>query len=109
MEIYFNELSIFPKASTEDESKEKIIQLLYLMKVLREYDITILRTYDGFYSEDLGENYNLSSFLNDSSVSVELKTLLMTIVRNPTIDDIESNEADIFLNTKYETLNHKGE
>lgn len=109
MEIYFNELSISPKASTKDESKEKIIQLLHLMKALREYDITILRAYDGFYSEDLGADYSLSSFLNDSSVSVELKTLLMTIVRNPTIDNIESNEAEIFLNTKYVTLNHKEE
>jgi len=109
MEIYFNELSVSPKASTKDESKKKIIQLLYLMKALREYDITILRTYDGFYSEDLGADYNLSSFLNDSSVTLELRTLLMTIVRNPTIDNIESNEAEIFINTKYETLNHKEE
>lgn len=109
MEIYFNELSVSPKASIKDESKEKIIQLLYLMKALRKYNITILRTYDGFYNEDLGEGYNPSSFLNDDSVSLELRTLLMTIVRNPTIDNIESNEAEIFVNTKYETLNHKGE
>lgn len=109
MEIYFNELSLSPKASTKDESKDKIIQLLYLMKALREYDITVLRAYDGFYSEDLGAGYNLSYFINDSSVTLELRTLLMTIVRNPTIDNIESNEAEIFINTKYETLNHKGE
>jgi|GEM_PF-1147117 len=109
MEIYFNELSVSPEASTKEESKEKIVQLLYLMKALREYDITILRTYDGFYSEDLGADYSLSSFLNDSSVSVELKTLLMSIVKNPIIDDIESNESEIFVNTKYETLNHNGE
>ncbi|MDM1047227.1 Txe/YoeB family addiction module toxin [Sphingobacterium hotanense] len=108
MEIYFNELSVAPKASTKDESKEKIIQLLYLMKALRKYDITILRTYDGFYNEDLGAGYNPSSFLNDGSVSLELRTLLMTIVRNPTIDNIESNESEIFVNTKYETLNHNG-
>lgn len=106
MEIYFNELSILPNAPTPDASREKVVQLLEVMKKLRQYDINVLRTFDGFYAEDLGGNYNFSSFLNDDTVKRDLKILLQSIIKNPCIPEIDSYEAEMFVNTQYDTLNH---
>ena len=106
MEIYFNELSAFPKAESIDASRNKVLELLSVMKNLREYDINILRTHDGFYAEDLGCNYTFLSFLEDGTVRRDLKILLQSIIKNPIIPDIDSYEAEMFINTKYDTLNY---
>jgi Txe/YoeB family toxin of toxin-antitoxin system len=107
MEIYFNELSIKPTAQTVEASKEKVIGLLLLMKQLKQYEINVLRTFDGFYAEDLGCNYSFSSFLYDDTVNRDLKILLQSIIiKNPCFPDIDTYEAEMFVNTKYETKNH---
>lgn len=106
MEIYFNELSAFPKAESIDASRNKVLELLSVMKNLREYDINILRTHDGFYAEDLGCSYTFSSFLTDETVRRDMKILLQSIIKNPTIPDLDTYEAEMFINTKYETLNY---
>lgn len=106
MEIYFNELSIQPQAQNVEASKAKVLELLSVMKQLRQCEINVLRTFDGFYAENLGVNYSFSSFLNDSSVARDLKILLQSIIKNPCIPEIDSYEAEMFVNTKYETLNH---
>jgi Txe/YoeB family toxin of toxin-antitoxin system len=106
MEIYFNELSIQPNTQTVEASKEKVMELLSVMKQLRQYDINILRTFEGFYAEDLGSNYSFSSFLNDDTVKRDLKILVQSIIRNPCIPEVDSYEAEMFVNTKYDTLNH---
>lgn len=109
MEIYFNELSIQPKTHTVEASREKVLKLLSVMKQLRQHDINVLRTFDGFYAEDLGDNYSFSSFLNDTSVTRDLKILLQSIIKNPCIPEDDCYEAEIFVNTKFETLNHRSQ
>lgn len=106
MEIYFNELSIQPNSATLEDSKSKVLNLLHTMKALREYDIRALRTYDGFFGEDLGGGYTFTSFLTDITVKRDLKILLQSIIKNPIMPDLDSYEAEMFINTKYETLNH---
>jgi toxin YoeB len=106
MEIYFNELSIKPTSTTLDASRQKVMELLNVMKLLKEYDVTALRTFEGFYAEDLGCNYTFSSFLTDEIVKRDLKILLQSIIKNPTIPDLDSYEAEMFINNKYDTLNH---
>ena len=106
MEIYFNELSIQPNAQTVDASREKVMELLAVMKQLRLYGINVLRTFERFYAEDLGCNYSFSTFLNDNKVKRDFKTLLTSIIKNPCIPDTDSYEAEMFINTQYNTLNH---
>ncbi|HTJ52342.1 MAG TPA: Txe/YoeB family addiction module toxin [Cyclobacteriaceae bacterium] len=106
MEVFFNELAINPVAISVEASRNKVLNLLSTMKALREYDITVLRTYDGFFGEDLGCGYTFSSFLNDNAVRRDLKILLQSLIKNPVIPDSESYEAEMFINTKYETLDH---
>lgn len=109
MEIYFNELSIKPTSTSVNASRQKVMELLSVMKSLKEFEITALRTYEGFYAEDLGCNYSFSSFLSDDTVRRDLKILLQSIIKNPSIPDIDSDEAEMFVNTKYETLNYQHE
>ena len=106
MEIYFNELSIKPNSQTVAISRQKVMELLAVMKELRQHDINVLRTFEGFYAADLGCNYSFSSFLNDDTVKRDLKILLQSIIKNPCIPEIESYEAEMFVNTTYDTLNH---
>ena len=106
MEIYFNELAVNPVALSVEDSRNKVLNLLNTMKALREHDITVLRTYDGFFGEDLGCGYTFSSFLNDPEVRRDLKVLLHSLVKNPIIPDADSYEAEMFINTQYETLDH---
>ena len=106
MEIYFNELSVNPNSASIEDSRNKVLNLLTTMKALREHDITVLRTYDGFFGEDLGGGYTFSSFLNDTEVRRDLKILLQSIIKNPTIPDADSYEAEMFVNTQYDTLDH---
>lgn len=109
MEIYFNELSLMPQSSSIEESRAKIVMLIQTMKALQEYDFTILRSHDNFYSEDLGLGYTCSQFVNDPNVSMNLKVLLLSVVKNPFIADEDSNEAEMFVVNKFETINHNGD
>lgn len=109
MEIFYNELSNRPLAPNQEESRGRIFQLLDTMKSLREYDINIMRTHDGFYAEQLSEDYTFSSFFGDPSVSMDLKLLLRTIVANPFIEDDESYEAEQFITNTFNTQNQENE
>lgn len=73
MEIFYNELSNRPLAGNQEDARSRILELLNTMKNLREYDINIMRTHNGFYAEYLSEDYTFSNFLSDSSVSRDLK------------------------------------
>lgn len=108
MEIYFNELSILPKCSNKAESREKIITLLETMKALKEYDFNILRTHNTFFAEELCNDYSFSSFIIDPEVKDSLKLLLRSIVKNPFIADEGSQEAEVFILNKFETVDHIG-
>ncbi len=109
MEIFYNELSSHPLAANQEEAKARIIILLETMKSLREYDINIMRTHDGFYAELLSEGYSFSNFFGDPSVSMDLKILLRTIVANPFIEDTDSYEAELFVSNTFKTQNHNNE
>lgn len=109
MEIFFNELSILPKVNSIDSARQKITILLETMKSLKEFDFNVLRTHDNFYGENLGSGYTFSSYINDPDVSNVHKLLLRTIVKNPFIADEDSLEAEMFVNNKFETINHSGD
>lgn len=108
MEIYFNELSLLPQSISIEESRDKIVTLIQTMKALKEYDFTILRSHDNFYSEDLGSGYTCSKFVNDLNVPDNLRILLLSVVKNPFIADEDSNEAEMFVVNKFESINHEG-
>ncbi|WP_206430314.1 type II toxin-antitoxin system YoeB family toxin [Flavobacterium ustbae] len=108
MEIFFNELSVFPTVGTNDLARKKIIALLETMKSLKEFGFNILRVHDNFYGENLSSDYTFSSFFNDSEVSNVQKLLLMSLVKNPFIADEDSFEAEMFINNKFETIDHLG-
>jgi Txe/YoeB family toxin of toxin-antitoxin system len=76
------------------------------MKDLRQQNVNVLRTFGDFYAEDIGCNYSFSSFINDNTVTRDLKTLLQSIIKNPCVPDDDSYEAEMFVNTKFDTLNH---
>lgn len=109
MEIFYNELSNQPLASNKEEAKDRIIALLKTMKSLREYDITIMRTHNNFFAEQLSDDYTIGSFFGDSEVSRELKLLLKTITANPFIEDDDSYEAEMFITNTFTTQNEINE
>lgn len=109
MEIFYNELSNCPLAANQEEAKSRILQLLDVMKKLRDFDINIMRTHDGFYAEKLSEDYSFASFFGDLSISNNLKLLLRTIVVNPFIEDDQSYEAEQFITNTFTTQNHKND
>lgn len=108
MEVFFNELSIHPQCTDKETAKGRIMNILHLMKALKEHNINILRTYPNFYIEDLGGGYSVNSFLTDQDVKRDLKTLLLTIVKNPYIPEADSYEAEVFINNRFETNDHAG-
>ncbi|HRP16519.1 MAG TPA: Txe/YoeB family addiction module toxin [Ginsengibacter sp.] len=109
MEIFYNELSNRPLAANQEGARKRIIGILETMKSLREYDINVMRTHNGFYAEQLSEDYSFGSFFGDTSVSMDLKILLRTIVANPFIEDDESYEAEQFLTNTFTTNNQDNE
>ncbi|MEN5195762.1 Txe/YoeB family addiction module toxin [Sphingobacterium faecium] len=108
MEIFFNELSIKPLSSNKEESKEKINSLLIMMKALREFNITVLRADENFWITDLGDEFTLSHFLNDPSISFEIKVLLQSIIVYPFIRDEADEEVDSYINNSFKTKDHEG-
>ena len=94
MEVFYNELSSRPLADNNDEAKSRVLGLLNTMKSLRDFDINIMRTHNGFYAEQISEEYTFGSFFGDTSVSIDLKLLLRTIVANPFIEDEDSYEPE---------------
>lgn len=108
MEIFFNELSIYPAVNSINLAREKITTLLETMKTLKEFDFNVLRTHDNFYGDDLGCDYTFSSYINDPEISTVHKLLLRTLVKNPFIADEETLEAEMFILNRFETLTHSG-
>lgn len=109
MEVFYNELSSLPIAENCIEAKSRILRLLDTMKSLRDFDINIMRTHNGFYAEQISDDYTFGSFFGDTSVSESLKLLLRTIVANPFIEDDESDEADQFIINSFTTINHENQ
>jgi Txe/YoeB family toxin of toxin-antitoxin system len=109
MEIFYNELSSHPLAANQEAAKARIIILLETMKSLREHDINIMRTHDGFYADQISKDYSFSNFFGDPLVSIDLKILLRTIVANPFIEDTDSYEAELFITNTFNTQNHNNE
>lgn len=109
MEIFYNELSNQPLSANSEEAKSRIMTLLATMNSLREYDINIMRTHDGFYAEQLAENYSMANFFGDPTVSWDLKLLLRTVVANPYIEDTASYEAELFISNTFNSTNHSGD
>ena len=105
MEVFYNELSNRPLAKNQDEAKSRILGLLNTMKSLRDFDINIMRTHSGFYAEQISDDYTFGSFFGDTSVSMDLKLLLRTIVANPFIEDDDSYEAEQFITNTFSTKN----
>jgi toxin YoeB len=79
------------------------------MKILRDFDINIMRTHNGFYAEQISDDYTFGSFFGDTSVSIDLKLLLRTIVANPFIEDDDSYEAEQFVTNSFTTKDHENQ
>lgn len=109
MEVFYNELSSRPLADNNDEAKSRVLGLLNTMKSLRHFDINIMRTHNGFYAEQISDDYTFGSFFGDTSVSMDLKLLLRTIVANPFIEDDDSYEAEQFVTNAFTTKNHENQ
>lgn len=105
MEVFYNELSSRPLTENHDEARSRVLGLLNTMKSLRDFDINIMRTHNGFYAEQISDDYTFGSFLGDTSVSMDLKLLLRSIVANPFIEDDDSYEAEQFVTTTFSTKN----
>ena len=109
MDVFYNELSNRPLATNKEEAKGRILTLLETLKSLWDFDINIMRTHDGFYAELLSDDYSFSSFFGDSTVNIDLKILLKTVVANPYIEDDDSYEADLFISNTFNTQNQNDE
>ena len=106
MEIFYNELSREPIAQNRKDAKQKVVALLETLKSLREKDINVMRTHDGFYADMISSDYSITDFYNDPSVSNTLKLLLRTVAVNPFICDEDSYEAEIFVVNVFSAKNH---
>ena len=108
MEVFYNELSSRPLVDNHNEAKSRVLGLLNTMKSLRDFDINIMRTHNDFYAEQISEEYTFGSFSGDTSVSMDLKLLLRTIVANPFIEDEDLSEPcsdlNLISNLNYHTL-----
>ncbi|AQX90583.1 MULTISPECIES: Txe/YoeB family addiction module toxin [Elizabethkingia] len=104
MEIYFNEVSIEPKASTKNDSKNRILEVLQIMKYLNTKDIRVLRIDQITFASDLGDDYSISNFIADNSVDVNLRILLQSILAYPVIEN--DDQLENFVNSNYEIENH---
>jgi hypothetical protein len=103
MEVFFNELSCNPLSSNSVHAKNKIKNLLLTLKALRKDDFNIMRTSTSIYTLNLSSDYTFTHFLNDQTVSRDLKSLFMGVTKTPYIEDDNSNEAEVFVLTNFKT------
>lgn len=109
MEVFYNELSSRPLADNNDDARSRVLGLLDTMKSLRDYDINIMRTHDGFFAEQISHDYTFGSFFCDTSVNNNLQLLLRTIVANPFIEDDNSDEVEQFVVNSFTAKNHENQ
>lgn len=69
MEVFYNELSSRPLAENHEVAIARVLGLLETMKSLREFGITIMRSHDGFYAEQISCDYTFVNFIHDTSIS----------------------------------------
>lgn len=109
MEVFYNELSSNPLGVNSEEARSRVFGLLKTMKSLREFDINIMRTNDGFYAEHLSDDYTIGNFFGDPLVGKDLKILLRTIVANPFIEEDDSYEAEQFITNSFKTKDQENQ
>ncbi|NVK64983.1 MAG: type II toxin-antitoxin system YoeB family toxin [Flavobacteriales bacterium] len=108
MEVFFNELSTLPKFDSITSARSKIIELLETMKQLKTQEFNVLRAPNNFFAIELFSGYSFANFVHDPEVSPILRILLQSIVKNPFIPNENSYEAEVFVLSKFETLNCTG-
>lgn len=108
MEVFFNELSCQPQATSNAAAKLKILELLEALKLLNKDGFNAMRTSDNFYSLELAPGYSFSNFFSDPTVSRDLRLLLKGVVKNPYIEDDSNYEAEIFVHSEFKTQDEKG-
>ena len=108
MELYLNECSISAKAIQTSDAKARIVTFLKTAKALRPHGFNVVRVHVEFFAEDLGDAYTPSDFLNDQTISRDLKILLQSIVKTPFVPNADSYEAEAFILNQFETLDEMG-
>lgn len=108
MEVYFNELSVWPKSKTIDEAQNNVTILLKALKELRKHDFMVMRTHENFFAEELGDGYTFSDFVIDNDVNRDLRILLQSMAKSPFLKK-DSEEEDIFILNTFKSESHNGE
>lgn len=101
MDLIFNELSLHHKSSNKFKAQELMKNLLLTCKAANKFDFKRLRVNYTFTQLYLFDNYTINDWLNDSSTSPTLKTLLLGLKRYPFIAQEDENINTLFKQNCY--------
>lgn len=97
MDFIFNELCFGNVATNIHSGKAGINNLLQVCKKGREYGMSRLATRPDFRRQYLAENYCVEDWLSDISITKTYKDLLLSIIRQPYIEDGDASIEDRFI------------
>jgi hypothetical protein len=103
MDFIFNELSFRNIASDLHSGKSGMANLLQVCKKGRELGMMRLAIRHDFFEQHLYNGYRISDWLNDQTVSKVFKDLLLSIIRQPYIDNNDIKIEERFI-TSYAFL-----
>lgn len=99
MESVLNELSLINLANSRAEARDKMYQLLQLLKELNKFNFNRIRLPSSeFFGKYLSKDYTINEWLNDIEVNRNLKTLFMGLKSYPFFEELdkESEKRYIF-------------
>lgn len=99
MDFIFNELSFRNNASDIHSAKSGMVNLLQVCKKSRELGMMRLAIRPDYFEQYLHNEYRISDWLNDHTVSKVLKDLLFSIVRQPYIDNNDNEIEERFISS----------
>jgi hypothetical protein len=99
MDFIFNELSFRNTASDIHSAKSGMANLLQVCKKGRELGMMRLAIRPDYFEQHLHNEYRISDWLNDHTVSKVLKNLLLSIVRQPYIDNNDNEIEERFISS----------
>lgn len=104
IEPCFNELSIYPLCTTDEDMEQRLATFVNLLKEIKKYGIKKVRYESSFHDIKLKENCSLQDYCNQASTSQERDraSFLYSTLRRPYLDEDKEELFYIYDNCELE-------
>lgn len=100
MDLIFNELSAYDKATDVVSADSKMTYLLETCKEMYKHGFNKLRVHNDYFLTQLSKNYTINDWVSKSTTRQTEKELLLKLFKRPFIDDNDDDTTNSYIKNK---------